>query len=265
MGRKEKKAVQLFLWQLRFRAGLIAGALADPLRVFRRPKIIEARIRGLGSLHVRPGDSDAVALRQVFGEGSYDLEHFPQNTRIVARYRQIIADGKKPIIIDAGANIGASALWYARAYPEACIVAIEPDPENAELCRYNVSGHENIRLLECAIGSRSGEVTLKRTPHQSWGVQTERSGAGIKICTIEEAEAAAGADGELFLVKIDIEGFEDDLFSTATEWIKRATVIVIEIHDWMLSGKYSSRTLQKALFNEGFEMLLHGEVLVFVR
>lgn len=42
-------------------------------------------------------------------------------------------------------------------------------------------------------------------------------------------------DGQLsFLIKIDIEGFESDLFSKNTDWIDLFPVMLIELHDWML-------------------------------
>jgi hypothetical protein len=35
-------------------------------------------------------------------------------------------------------------------------------------------------------------------------------------------------------VKIDIEGFEEELFSKNTEWVDKFPLLVIELHDWML-------------------------------
>jgi FkbM family methyltransferase len=38
--------------------------------------------------------------------------------------------GQTPLILDLGANIGASAVWFAVRYPAAHIVAFEPHPDN---------------------------------------------------------------------------------------------------------------------------------------
>jgi hypothetical protein len=52
------------------------------------------------------------------------------------------------------------------------------------------------------------------------------------------------ADATPFIVKIDIEGFEDDLFSRNTDWVDLFPVLIIELHDWMLPG---ARVTQKFL------------------
>ena len=43
-------------------------------------------------------------------------------------------NGKRPLIVDAGANIGASAAFFAMTYPTAKIVAIEPEATISRSC-----------------------------------------------------------------------------------------------------------------------------------
>jgi hypothetical protein len=69
----------------------------------------------------------------------------------------------------------------------------------------------------------------------------------------------------LFCVKIDIEGFESDVFASNTEWLDDVTVVLVEPHDWMLPGQGSSRTMQVAMAARPFEMLISGENLIYVR
>jgi hypothetical protein len=72
-------------------------------------------------------------------------------------------------------------------------------------------------------------------------------------------------NAQVFIVKIDIEGFEADLFSANLDWLDLADVVIIEPHDWMLPGQGSSRTLQVAMAARPFEVLLSGENLIYVR
>ncbi|WP_342353833.1 hypothetical protein [Methylobacterium dankookense] len=60
-----------------------------------------------------------------------------------------------------------------------------------------------------------------------------------------------GPNASLLLVKIDIEGFESELFASNTEWVDKAFAIIIEIHDDRLPGQHSSRAMQRALFGQG--------------
>ena len=52
---------------------------------------------------------------------------------------------------------------------------------------------------------------------------------------------------EPFIAKIDIEGFEDDLFSKNTAWIDRFPLLIIELHDWMLPWKSTWRNVLSAV------------------
>jgi hypothetical protein len=66
-----------------------------------------------------------------------------------------------------------------------------------------------------------------------------------------------------FIIAIDIEGFESDLFAYNADWLKQFTHI--EPHDWLLTGQNTSRSFQSALGREDFDVLLCGEDVVYVR
>jgi hypothetical protein len=95
-------------------------------------------------------------------------------------------------------------------------------------------------------------------------VQTERADHGCPIVTIDELVHSI-TRGVPFIVKVDIEGFENDLFSKNLGWLNDAFAVFIELHDWMLPGQYTSRSFQKAMAAEEFEILLRGENLIYVR
>jgi FkbM family methyltransferase len=226
---------------------------------------MRASIPGFGSINIRPGTSDIRVVRQIFLKKEYDTSDFFQHSGVLERYRQICDNGRTPVIIDAGANIGASSIWFASKYPNARVFSVEPDPENVACCRANTAAYANIVVVGAAIGSSAGAAVLSNPSGMSWGVQTQRGESdegSVEICTVPDLVATVDK-GELFIVKIDIEGFESDLFSTNTAWIRDATVIVIEPHDWMLPGQKSSSSFQKALAQHDFEVVLSGENLMY--
>jgi FkbM family methyltransferase len=243
--------------------------LAFPLRhvAALRARPFRVRVPGAGAFELRPRSSDASTVRQVFRQREYDISRYPQWPGVQRHYRALLAAGKVPLIVDAGANIGAASIWFAGVFPEAAVVAVEPDAGNAAACRVNIAGHPTIRLVEAAIGASPGHVTLSNPAHEAWAVQTSRtgeSGAGVPICTIPEL--VAGVPGaELFIAKIDIEGFESDLFSGGTEWIGQAKVIYIEPHDWLETTRGSSHSFQRTMGTAGFDLLISGENLAYVR
>jgi len=229
-----------------------------------RRAITKVGVPGVGNVVIRAGDSDMAVVRQVFVWREYDLAtDDPTGRRIRERYRAILNAGGKPIIVDAGANIGAASLRFAADFPDARLVAVEPDPENAAVLRQNLAGRPNCVVLEAAIGAERGFVAL-HNQGQSWAVRTERASAGVPIVTVEDAFEASGGHTP-FIVKIDIEGFEKDLFATNTAWIDRCFVVAIEPHDWMLPGEGTSRPFQQLMGSKPFEIHVRGENLVYLR
>lgn len=220
----------------------------------------------IGPIVFRPGDSDISVIRQVFGTSDYDTRDYVQYERIKARYDELLAQGLLPVIIDAGANIGASAMYFADAFPGARVVAIEPDPDNARVCAMNTSSRTNVRLWQAALGGTPGQVSLESRLNISWGVRTYRSADGeVPIVTILQLIDAEGPTARLFLVKIDIEGFEAEVFEHAEDWIGLPAVIIVEIHDWLLPGEKTSRSLFRATANLECDVLIRGENLVFIQ
>ena len=228
--------------------------------VNRRPFALS--VPGFAPIFVRRGDSDYSTVMQTLGRREYSVDQAIQD-RILARYRQILDTGQVPVIIDAGANIGVAAIWFRSIYADAHIVAIEPDPANVEILKQNVGSYPSITVAEAAVGSKAGFVSLVGN-EKSWAVRTERADSGCRIVTIEQAVGMV-PNGVPLLVKIDIEGFERDLFAADLEWIDRTFAIFIEPHDWMLPGQHSSRNFQRALGTGEFEIFLQGENLLYVR
>ena len=208
--------------------------------------------------------ADIVAVSQVFSWRQYDLSQFPQQSQISRTHDEILERGRRPLILDLGANNGASARWFARAYPQADIVAVEPDPENARICRVNTSGHA-VQVLTAAIGGVPGTVTLHNTDTATLSYTTTRAPDGaVPVVTVGQI-LADRPDHELFIVKIDIEGFEEDLFAADTDWVEQATVLLVEPHDWKFPERDTSHNLQQTMGRLPFHLLLCGENLVYVR
>lgn len=216
-----------------------------------------------GPITMRLRESDPGTVRQVFRNREYDVGIPLVSERIRSRLREILQCGKTPVVIDAGANIGAAALWLAHEYKGATVVAVEPDPANAEMARTNLASVPSARLIEAALGSRPGFVSIVDGPSAA-GRRTLPCDKGCPMMTIDQLVKTV-PQGELLLVKVDIEGFEADLFSDNTEWLDQAFAVMIEPHDWMLPGQHSSQGFQREIARRSFELFISGENLLYVR
>ena len=178
--------------------------------------IVSVHIPPVGKLYIRGTRSDAITVRQIFGSNHLELgqtSHFGKGAH--ARYQEILSLGKKPVIIDAGANIGAAAIWFSARYPDAVIIAVEPELGNLDVLRRNAHERPNIIVQASAIGSKPGFASVSG---YGAAAQTVRSDKGVQIISMQDAFKLVD-DGIPFIAKVDIEGFEKDLFSSNLEWL----------------------------------------------
>ena len=73
----------------------------------------------------------SVSLR-VYQDLRYLLDRLPLVPRETPTERAILRHhikGKVPLILDVGANLGSSVAFYRRLFPNARVIAFEPDPE----------------------------------------------------------------------------------------------------------------------------------------
>lgn len=139
-------------------------------------------------------------------------------------------------ILDLGANIGMTAVYFSGVWPDAQYLCVEPDPRNLELLRLNLAQNSlPAQVVEGAVGARPGrlELLFDDDPTCSTlltsGLHGHTRGIEVEVTTVEEVLDRAGWD-DIDLLKIDIEGAEEDLLSGSPAWLDRVKAIIIEIH-----------------------------------
>ncbi len=186
-----------------------------------------------------PADRGVVA--QIFESQDYSFARLQRGPELYGWYEALARAGSRPLILDAGANIGASAVFFALQFPRAHIVALEPAADNFALLAANTAGLD-VDARRAAIGAREGEVALVDPGEGAWGYRTA-PGTGVPVQAASRLLAEKIAAGYApYLAKIDIEGGEGELFSRDTGWADRFPVLVIELHDWLLPRAGSSRS-----------------------
>ncbi|EEN5590843.1 FkbM family methyltransferase, partial [Salmonella enterica subsp. enterica serovar Mountpleasant] len=103
--------------------------------------------------------SDRCVIEQNLINKEYATVMFERDRDIRRRYGQILSSGKRPVIVDCGANIGTSVLYFLGEYPDAHIVAIEPAPANVALLERNTEGL-NVKVINKGVSSSEGEMEL---------------------------------------------------------------------------------------------------------
>ena len=74
------------------------------------------------------------------------------------------------LVVDAGANCGYSALWFAWKYPSTKVYALEPDPGNFEILEKNSELYgERIIPMRVALWPEDREVYISDTGFRGGG------------------------------------------------------------------------------------------------
>ncbi|KAA5802402.1 FkbM family methyltransferase [Alkalicaulis satelles] len=216
--------------------------------------------RGERKLTIRNTRSDEAVVSQTFKQKQFLLP-YTHGRWLDALYRQYIDTGKRPLIIDGGGNIGTAAIWFADQFPEAHIVSIEPDHDNFKLIEINCQGLK-VSPVHAAIGAKNGWLVVVDPGRGEWGYVTRTEGEGEKVRSITMkslVDEFIGLGFEPFLLKLDIEGAEKDLFEGEADWFDRFPYIMVETHDSMMPGQACSRSFLKAHTRKPRDLIIRGE------
>lgn len=221
-------------------------------------------------LGLRPGTSDFPTFFKVFLQEGYRLSHLAQWKGIQAEYDRLVVAKKVPLILDCGANIGLSALYFRTLFPEAALVAVEPETGNFELAGRNLQD-ERVLLLKGAVADRDGWVRIQdpKLGTDAFRVRkaSQRSPGAIKAYSIPRLLQIGRKFGPTvpFLIKIDIEGFERELFASNTGWVASFKVLAIELHDRCFPGTANSSNFLKVIAKADRDLVQLGENMLSIR
>jgi FkbM family methyltransferase len=233
-------AIRVRFSDLRVRIGVGQGALL-------KLKIKNAQY----PLFLRIGSSDREVLGQIFIEKEYET----------------IAVESPRTILDLGANVGYSSAYFLSKYPEASVVAVEPDSGNYAMCRRNLEPYgSRARVVHGAVWPERRQLVVERggwRDGREWTAQVKpaneestpsESVEGYDMATLIGLSGAT----EIDMLKIDIERSELELFSRHTEsWLPRIRNLCIELH-----GSDCEAVFSRALADYSCDLSCVGELTV---
>lgn len=194
-------------------------------------KCLQVRVPGFPKkLACRTNHSDIRILWQVFG--ARDLED--------------LAVDPPRLIIDGGANVGYTSAFFAHRFPQAKVIAVEPDPGNCSLLRDNCQWFPNVRLIQGGLWTSNTSLTIENPEANSWAFRVREAAPGapgsvpgVTVSDILRQEAEKTVD----ILKLDVEGAEEALFSAEnSDWLECVRVICVECHGEAATAAVLRRT-----------------------
>ena len=182
-------------------------------------------------------------------EGIAHPVHLRLRTTDVSLFEEIIVNAEyefeshraQAVVVDAGANIGLTSVYFANRYPQAKIIAIEPETSNYAMLAKNADPYQNIVPLQAILWKADTIVDLRDPGGGNWAFQigeiSESPGqaSGVRGLTVDTLMREQGLDF-IEVLKGDIEGSEKEVFEVCGSWIDRVGILIAELHGRWKSG-----------------------------
>lgn len=194
-------------------------------------------------------------------------------------------------VLDIGANIGEFTIIFHEHFPKAKIYAFEPLPDCFSRLRKRTKDVDNIKVFNLGLGSKDGvlkinksswhpassfrkmgELHKKNYPHSSDSIDID-----VRINKLDDVLNENDLSNDIF-IKIDVQGFEDEVIKGGINTFRKAKVIVIESsfqqlyeNEPMFSGIYALlqplgfefRGSLKQSINKNDDSFLQGDCIFF--
>lgn len=184
----------------------------------------------------------SVKLRRIpfpiwFRPGSPDAHAIIQNL-VRQEYGNLPGIFDCKTILDAGAYIGDTSIFFLNRFPESTVVTLEPDSEAYEIALKNLASYNGrsiaynyalwgieteLYLEDCFVNRRTSANAINASPVRAVTVQS--------ICKQSNLN-------HFELVKLDVEGAEESIIdSNSLDWLDSVKLLIVEFHGDRIQNK----------------------------
>jgi FkbM family methyltransferase len=236
----------VFLSWARDEFGSSTAIAAYARMILTRGRHVRVPVPGSKRHHVylRPGSVDQFVYNQVLQRREYEFDC-----------------GNPSLIVDAGAHIGLASVFFALRFPNARIMALEPESSNFETLLINVAPFPQVVPVNAALWGERTVVGVGNPTDSTWSFRVEAGeSANVDAITVSDLIEDGARIG---LLKMDIEGAEVEVLSSSSKWMDRIDALAIELHDRFRPG--CTAALNSAIGEHDFVPSAAGELLLFRR
>ncbi len=196
---------------------------------------------------------DLAALDEIFVQKEYEFNYV----------------GDPKVILDLGANIGDTAIFYALKFPNAKIFAVEPNPHVHEKLEKNTLQFPNIVVCKCAVSDTTGKINLNfGDSHLGSSINSReqnKNSVEVDVYSLQDFCAKNNIE-KVDILKFDIEGAEEYLLNDFEFINTRVVQMVGEMHDDLVTTPIKGLLGNLKLKNDQVKLLnskryiLYGQI-----
>jgi FkbM family methyltransferase len=193
-----------------------------------RYTVQEVKINGL-KLKIPDAPSFLFSYKEIFNE---DVYYFS-------------TPNHKPYILDAGANIGLSAIYFKKLHPLSEVVAFEADPKIFEFITHNLNnnGFDDVKVINKALYSKNDSFINFSSEGADAGSLTS-SHSDLNLIKVETTKLSDYICKPVDFLKIDIEGAETIVIEEIKEKLHLVNKIFIEYHSFIGETQHLHQILE---------------------
>ncbi|HKO42638.1 MAG TPA: FkbM family methyltransferase [Pyrinomonadaceae bacterium] len=161
-----------------------------------------------------------------------------------------------PYIIDGGANVGISVVYFKHLFPDCRITAFEPDPDIFQVLSANCErfGFRHVQLIRKALWT--DDTVLQFTQEGAEAGRVSKTGDPDTIIDVPACRLKHFLDRPVDLLKLDIEGAETEVLLDCADELRNVEKLFVEYH----SFAHETQTLNlivSVLTDAGFRLHFH--------
>jgi FkbM family methyltransferase len=199
-------------------------------------------------LLLRARTSDRLTFQSVFVDDEFAID----------------LDSQPQLIVDGGANVGYASIFLSLRYPDATIVAIEPESGNFRLLERNTASYPKIRCIRKGLWSHNGRLSIENPRAEPYAYRVQE--ARPEDRTVDAMTIGRLMDelqiSRIDLMKLDVEGAEKAIFADpdVDRWLSRTQALLVEVHGPQYSGPF-----EQAIARHPFRGRKCGEKTLLIR
>jgi len=169
--------------------------------------------------------------------------------------------GENPTIIDCGANVGLSMLYFYYNHPRAEIIGFEPDDVNFDLLSSNIKqlNADKVKIYKEAVWTENGYISFENTGGLGSKISSEETKSTTKIKSTRLKDLLTR---KIDFLKMDIEGAEYGVIKDIKDNLHFVDRFFIEYH-----GKFANQAelleILNIVKNAGFRFYIKEALSVF--
>jgi len=180
---------------------------------------------------------------------------------------------KAPLIIDCGAHIGLSLLYFKQKYPESRVIAFEANPNTFELLEKNVQQNQlnGVELVQAAVSDQEGAIPFY-VGKEVDGELSQWGDAGVRnkwntedaytTVTVPAVRLSSYIEEPVDFLKIDIEGMEGIVLKDIESKLHLVKALRIEYHGSSTTPDNRLVDVLAILSRHGFRYVLEQRMMV---